>query len=150
MARNLPRRKRTKAQISFNMSRVKNKGSRMEQLMEAALRRVGLHPAKHPKMFGRPDFVFGPAMVAIFCDSHFWHGYNWRVKRKEIRSNRSFWIQKIVQNMRRDRVVTSYLRKQGWTVLRFWEHQILQFPDRCTARIREALKAQASKNQPCR
>ena len=135
------KRRRTKRQISFNMSRVRSEGSKIEQVMEAALRRARLRPRKHPKMFGKPDFVFPRAMVAVFCDSHFWHGYKWKVKQKEIHHNRSFWVPKIVGNMRRDRLVTHRLRRKGWSVLRFWEHEILQFPDRCAACVKKAVTA---------
>lgn len=133
------RQRRTKKQISFNMSRVRSKGSEIERVMDSALRRENLKPARHPRMFGRPDFIFRRARVAVFCDSHFWHGYNWKVKQKEIRRNRSFWVPKILSNMRRDRVVSHRLRREGWTVLRFWEHQILRSPDRCAARVKEAV-----------
>lgn len=109
--------------------------------MEAALRRAKLRLTKHPKMLGRPDFIFPRAKVAVFCDSHFWHGYDWKVKQKEIRRNRSFWVPKILSNMRRDRLVDRRLRGEGWRVLRFWEHQILGFPDRCAVRVRKAIAA---------
>lgn len=122
------------------MSRVRSTGSKIEEVMEAALRRARLRPTKHPNMFGRPDFVFPRASIAIFCDSHFWHGYNWKVKQREIRRNRSFWVSKILSNMQRDRLVNSRLRSDGWTVLRFWEHQILRFPDRCAARVKKAIE----------
>src|SRR5712692_6196855 len=125
------RRKRTRTQISFNMSRVRSTGSEIEQVMEAALRRENLRPTRHPKMFGRPDFAFPKTKVAVFCDSHFWHGYNWKVKKNEIHRNRSFWLPKILSNVRRDRLVNNRLRGEGWTVLRFWEHQILHSPDEC-------------------
>lgn len=144
------RRRRSKAQISFNMSRVRSTGSEIEQVMGAALRRVRMKPTKHPKMFGRPDFAFPRAKVAVFCDSHFWHGYNWKVKLKELRRNRSFWMQKIISNMRRDRLVNRQLRKEGWTVLRFWEHQILRFPDHCAARVRKAIATWRQRTQLCR
>ncbi len=133
------KRKRTKAQISFNMSRVKNTGSEIERVMEKALVHAKLRPTKHLKILGRPDFAFPRAMVAVFCDSHFWHGYNWKIKKKEIRSNRSFWLPKIFRNMRRDRFVNRCLREEGWTVLRFWEHQILRSPDECAARVKNAI-----------
>jgi len=135
------RQKRTSAQISFNMSRVRSKGSQIERLLEAALRKQKLRPMKHAAMLGRPDFVFAQAKVAVFCDSHFWHGYKWKIKRKEIRRNRSFWLAKIAGNMRRDRLVTRRLRLDGWTVLRFWEHHILQNSSRCAERIKVAIQA---------
>jgi DNA mismatch endonuclease Vsr len=124
------------------MSRVWSTGSEIERILEKALLREDLTPIKHAPIFGRPDFVFTRARVAIFCDSHFWHGYRWRLKKRELRRNRSFWLKKISGNIRRDRLVNRTLRQDGWTVLRFWEHQILRFPERCAARVKEALAAE--------
>jgi DNA mismatch endonuclease Vsr len=135
----MARRRRTKAQISFNMSRVRSTGSEIERVMEAALRQAKLYAQAHPDMFGRPDFVFPRARIAVFCDSHFWHGYRWAIKKKEIKKNRGFWLPKILSNMRRDRTVNRRLRAEGWTVLRFWEHRILNSTDRCVAKIKAAI-----------
>ncbi len=133
------KRKRTKTQISFNMSRVKSTGSEIEKRMQTVLALANLRAKTQPKMFGRPDFVFPRMKIAIFCDSHFWHGYSWKTKQKEIRRNRAFWVSKIVGNMRRDRIVNRHLRRDGWMVLRFWEHQIVKTPERCVARVKRAI-----------
>jgi DNA mismatch endonuclease Vsr len=135
------RQKRTSMQISFNMSRVRSSGSEIERVLERALRKQNLKPKKQAEMFGRPDFVFVRAKIAVFCDSHFWHGYNWKVKEKEIRRNRSFWLPKILGNIRRDRLVTRRLRRDGWMVFRFWEHEILQNSSRCAERLKVAVEA---------
>src|SRR5258707_12794462 len=129
------RKVRSKAQISFNMSRVKSTGSKIEQLMEVALRRLKLTPKKHFEVFGKPDFAFPRARVAVFCDSHCWHGYKWEHKKKEIRRNKSFWISKITANIKKDRRVKRQLVRDGWLVLRFWEHQIIQSPQNCAETI---------------
>lgn len=143
-------RQRTKEQISFNMSRVRSHGSKIEQAMESALHDLGLRPTKHPKLLGRPDFVFRRAKIAIFCDSHFWHGYRWKTKKRELRRNRSFWLSKIEGNIRRDRFVTRQLRKGGWTVLRFWEHQIVGYSNRCAVRVKNALAKRVDGSESCR
>lgn len=131
--------KRTKGQISFNMSRVRSTGSKIEKRMHTVLARANLRVKKQPKMFGRPDFVFPRLKIAIFCDSHFWHGYSWKTKQKEIRRNRAFWVSKIIGNMRRDRIVNRHLRRDGWIVLRFWEHQIIKSPEECMASVKRAI-----------
>jgi DNA mismatch endonuclease Vsr len=104
--------------------------------MRKALVEVNLRPSLNQGIFGRPDFVFRRARVAVFCDSHFWHGYRWKTRQKELRRNRSFWIAKIESNMRRDKIVTRSLRRQGWTVIRFWEHDILESPLQCARQIK--------------
>ena len=109
--------------------------------MEEALRHAQLNPSKHPHMVGRPDFVFPRARVAVFCDSHFWHGYRWKEKRTEIKRNRDFWLTKIEGNIKRDREVNRQLREAGWVVIRFWEHQIVRSVDRCVSKIEQVLAA---------
>src|SRR5713226_6179100 len=118
------RRRRDPEQVSFNMSRVKRSGSLIEQFFREALRECNLRPTVQPRMFGHPDFAFKEHKIVIFCDSHFWHGYKWSAKKAEIKTNRRFWIEKIETNIARDRVVNRILRGRGWTVFRFWEHDI--------------------------
>jgi DNA mismatch endonuclease Vsr len=130
---------RTKEQISFNMSRVRSSGSEIEKRMRLVLTRGKLRVTKQPKMFGRPDFVLPRMKIAIFCDSHFWHGYRWKTKQREIRRNRAFWVHKILGNMRRDRIVNRRLRRDGWIVLRFWEHQILRSSEACLLKVKRAV-----------
>lgn len=73
--------KKTPEQISYNMSRVKNKDSAIEVALRKELWSRGLRYRKNVKtVFGKPDIVFVGKKVAVFCDSEFWHGYNWEVK----------------------------------------------------------------------
>lgn len=70
---------------------------------------------------GKPDIVFYKDKVCIFLDSDFWHG--WQYPRWEKILN-EFWKQKIGGNRTRDRKITAYLRRNGWCVIRIWEHNI--------------------------
>lgn len=128
-------RPRTKAQISFNMSQVRSTGSKIERVLGEAFKAANLNPRTHPPVLGRPDFAFVAQRVAIFCDSHFWHGYKWKERSKELKRNRRFWVDKIESNMRRDRFVNRSLRTSGWRVLRFWEHQILDSTSKCVRKV---------------
>jgi DNA mismatch endonuclease (patch repair protein) len=38
-------------------------------------------------------------------------------------TNRDYWVPKFERNQRRDREVDEALESDGWTVLRFWEHE---------------------------
>lgn len=136
----MPKKRRAPEQVSFNMSQVKRSGSLIEQAFCQALRKCRLRPTVQPKMFGHPDFAFKRYRIAVFCDSHFWHGHSWSVKKAEIRSNKQFWITKIEGNMARDRTVNRTLRRDGWVVLRFWEHNIKSSPLRCAQRVRLAIE----------
>ncbi len=116
---------KTKDQISYNMKQVKNKDSKIEILLRKELWKRGLRYRKNTnKVFGHPDIAFIGKKIAVFCDSEFWHGFNWEDKKKEIKSNKEFWIKKIERNMQRDIEVNTQLNEDGWTVLRFWGKDI--------------------------
>jgi len=117
--------KKTKEEISFNMSHVKNKNSLIEQMLRKELWKRGLRYRKNVNsIFGKPDIVFVSKKIAVFVDSEFWHGYDWENKKKEIKSNKSFWIKKIERNIQRDKEVSYFLKANGWSVLRFWGKEI--------------------------
>lgn len=65
----------------------------------------------------------------MFIDGEFWHGYNWKVKRTRIKRNRDYWIKKIERNINRDSAQNQELHNMGWTVLRFWYHDVTKNPD---------------------
>ena len=128
-------------QRSNAMRAVKSSNSRIEQVLRKELWRRGLRYRKNFRpVFGTPDIVFIGRKVAVFCDSEFWHGYRWKSKRSEIKSNQAFWYQKIEKNIKRDRLVTRHLRKNGWIVLRFWGHQISKDLNKCALQIEVACK----------
>lgn len=133
--------KKTPEQISYNMRRVKNKDSAIEVALRKELWSRGLRYRKNVKtVFGKPDIVFVGKKVAVFCDSEFWHGYNWEVKQDEIKSHRDFWIPKIERNMKRDKEVNAALEAEGWKVLRFWGDEIKKDVKACADLIVAALK----------
>ena len=76
----------------------------------------------------------------MFCDSEFWHGYNWEEKKNEIKSHRDFWIPKIERNIERDKEVNAALEADGWIVLRFWGSEIKKNVDACVDLIVAMLK----------
>ena len=112
--------KKTKEQISYNMSRVKNKDSAIELALRKELWSRGIRYRKNvTSVFGRPDIVFIGKKIAVFCDSEFWHGYDWENRKNDIKSHQEFWIPKIERTIQRDREVTERLQSEGWIVLRF-------------------------------
>ena len=73
-------------------------------------------------ILGTPDFVFSRARAAVFVDGCFWHGCSRCYRRPH--SNQAYWDSKVLQNRIRDRKVTRQLKRDGWRVLRFWEHTV--------------------------
>ena len=135
--------KLTPEQRRKNMQAVKNKDSEIELLLRKELWSRGIRYRKNVKtVYGHPDLAFIGKKVAVFCDSEFWHGYNWEQKSAEIKSNREFWIPKIERNMERDREVNEKLRREGWTVIRFWGKEIKKHPRTCADIIEKALSSE--------
>lgn len=130
----------TKEQRRKNMRAVKNKDSQIELKLRKALWEKGYRYRKHYKAIeGKPDIVLTKYKLAIFCDSEFWHGYNWQVKKKEIHSNKGFWVKKIELNIIRDEKVNEILISQGWHVLRFWGKEIEKDIAKCISRVEEVI-----------
>jgi DNA mismatch endonuclease, patch repair protein len=119
------------AKRSAIMSAIKSKGTKTTELAVRRLFRA--HGIKgwraHLKTVpGQPDFAFPTNKLAIFIDGCFWHGCRTCKRNLRPSTNADFWLTKFAANRTRDRLVTSVLRKKGWKVLRFWEHQVRKSP----------------------
>lgn len=79
-------------------------------------------PKPRPAFRVRPDFVFPQRRLAVFVDGCFWHGCPQHGTQP--RGNAAFWRKKFAANRARDRLVTRTLRRDGWRVLRIWEHSL--------------------------
>lgn len=133
--------KKTKEQISYNMQQVKNKDSDIELKLRKELYSRGIRYRKNVrKIYGNPDIAFVGLKIAVFCDSEFWHGYNWEERKKDFKSHQEFWIPKIERNMQRDREVTEKLQSEGWIVLRFWGNRIKKNTAECADFIERVIK----------
>ena len=123
------------------MSKIKSKNTKPEIILRKKLWSLGIRYRIHwKKLPGKPDIVLNKYKLAIFVDGEFWHGYNWEKKKKEIKSNRDFWIPKIERNMQRDTEVNLELEKLNYRVLRFWEHQIRNDINSCLESVFNATK----------
>ena len=122
----------TKEKRSWVMSRIRSKNTKIDLKMKGILFKIGYQFDMYPKMYGNPDFVIRQKRIVIFCDGDFWHGYRYEEKK---RPTKKFWRDKIQRNMSRDRIVSSRLRREGWSVLRFWEHDIENNPEKCRRKI---------------
>jgi len=132
--------KHTKEQRRKNMQAVKSKDSEIERRLRKALWDKGYRYRKnYTELPGKPDIVLTKYKTAIFCDSEFWHGYDWENKQHEIKSNREFWIKKIESNIKRDEIVNEELKRLNWTVLRFWGKEIKNNLDFCVKIIEDAV-----------
>lgn len=113
----------TREQRSYNMSRISGRDTKPEILLRTFLSSKGIKGYRtKSKLEGRPDLVFTKQKIAIFVDGCFWH----KCSRCYIKpkTNSKFWSDKINSNVERDKKVNRRLRKEGWKVIRFWEHEL--------------------------
>jgi len=117
----------TNKQRSHIMSRIKGKNSKPEMILRRALWAKNIRFRLHDKTLpGSPDIVIKKYKLAIFVDGEFWHGFEWKKRSDQIKSNRLFWIPKIERNMQKDELANRALRNMGYTVFRFWSQDILK------------------------
>ena len=132
--------KHTLEQRRRNMQAVKNKDSQIEVSLRRALFRKGYRYSKnYTKVVGKPDIVFTKEKIVVFCDSEFWHGYDWENRKADFKSRQDFWIPKIERNMERDREVNYRLESEGYIVLRFWGKRIKTELDTVVAEIEKVV-----------
>ena len=115
------------------MSRIRSTNTKIDISMKKMLSDSGYRWEMYPKMYGNPDFVHKRKKIVIYCDGDFWHGYKYNEKKKPAKK---FWCDKIENNMRRDKKYTRKLRREGWSVLRIWEHDIQKNPEKCARKIK--------------
>lgn len=104
------------------MSLIRSKWTKPERDIHNALKGNRIKHKMHPHMEGSPDIILPDNHLAILIHGCFWHGcpscYNEPVNNKE------FWKHKKETNVLRDRKNEKLLRKDGWKVIKLWEHEI--------------------------
>ena len=151
----------TQAKRSDVMSRIRSRGNRATELAlvrvfrahritgwrrqviilgKAALPRsthITAAQQRRPIVRVRSDFVLPKLKLAVFVDGCFWHGCPKHETKPK--NNAAFWRKKFARNKERDRLVTRTLRRQGWRVLRIWEHELARKNEaRLARRLRRA------------
>lgn len=113
-------------QRSALMSRVKQKNTRPEMTVRAALFKAGFRYRLHVrKLPGNPDIVLSKYRTAIFVHGCFWHGHHCR-KGKLPATNSEKWQVKIAKNIERDTRAITLLEDAGWTVDILWECSLVE------------------------
>lgn len=114
--------------------------------IEIALRKELWHRGyryrkNYKKLPGKPDIVLTKQKIAIFCDSEFFHGKDWEVKKAKLEkgNNAEYWIKKIERNMKRDVENDRQLSLLGWTVIHFWGQEIIKNTEECIRVIEKTI-----------
>ena len=109
---------------SMNMSHIRSKNSKPEELVRKYLFSKGFRYRKNVKTLpGSPDIVLPKYKTVIFVNGCFWHKHDcprfvWPS------SNEDYWRPKIMGNVERDKRNIADLQQLGWTVLTVWECEL--------------------------
>lgn len=114
----------SRLQRSRNMSRIKSKNTRPELLVRQALHSIGIRYRIHNKdLPGKPDISIKKYKLAVEIRGCFWHRHeNCRLSSYP-KTNKSYWINKIEGNQKRDLKNKIKLEKSGYKVFVIWECQ---------------------------
>jgi DNA mismatch endonuclease (patch repair protein) len=105
------------------MASIKRRDTKPELLLRKELWRRGLRGYRlDVQLPGRPDIFFPKHKLCIFVDGCFWHGCP--IHYKGVARNTEYWDAKIQRNIARDQAITKSLIAMGFTVMRFWDHEI--------------------------
>ena len=119
-------------EIRKRMSKVCLKNGKAETILAKRLWREGYrYRRNYKKLPGSPDIALTRYRVAVFVDGEFWHGENWEERKAKLKHNREYWIEKIEENIARDKRVDEQLKEMGWITVHFWEKQVLKHTDEC-------------------
>ena len=110
---------------SYNMSCIKGKGTKPEEIVRKYLFSQGFRYRKNDKRLpGTPDIVLPKYKTVVFVNGCFWHGHEGCKYFVWPRNNAEFWHKKINDNILRDQRKIQALDLQGWKVIVVWECNI--------------------------
>lgn len=110
---------------SYNMSRIRCKDTKPEEIVRKYLFSKGFRYRKNDKKLpGTPDIVLPKYKTAIFVNGCFWHGHQGCKYFVWPRNNAEFWKQKIQANIQRDAQKHAQLKELGWNVIVIWECEL--------------------------
>ena len=115
----------TPEQRSYNMSRIRSKDTKPEEVVRKYLFSRGFRYRKNDSRYpGKPDIVLPKYKTVIFVNGCFWHMHEGCKYFVWPKNNAGFWKNKILGNVKRDERNLDELRKQGWHVIVVWECEL--------------------------
>ncbi len=131
---------KTTPEISKRMSQVSLKGGKAEVILQKSLWHQGIRYRKnYKKLPGSPDIAITKHKIAVFIDGGFWHGRDWETKKEKLKSNKSYWIEKIDENIARDNRNDQLLAQLGWVVIHFWDDDVTKNLSLCVDTVLDAI-----------
>lgn len=110
---------------SYNMSRIKGKDTKPEEIVRKYLFSQGFRYRKNDKRLpGKPDIVLPKYKTVIFVNGCFWHKHEGCNSFVWPKNNAEFWKEKIESNIVRDKKQYDELQNAGWHVIIVWECEL--------------------------
>lgn len=110
---------------SYNMSRIRGKDTKPEEIVRKYLFSKGFRYRKNDKRYpGKPDIVLPKYQTVIFVNGCFWHGHKGCKYFVMPKSNTEFWKSKIEKNIQRDLAAINANQNSGRKVITIWECQL--------------------------
>ena len=129
----------TQKKRSEIMSKIRSRDTQIEKFVFRELARQGVYFQKYyKKVIGNPDVALPRKKKAIFIDGDFWHGYKFKTQKQRL--PKKYWVNKIKGNIARDKKIDRELKKNGWQVVRIWEHEMEKNSDKTIQKIIKFLK----------
>lgn len=110
---------------SYNMSRIRSKNTKPEEMVRKYLFGQGFRYRKNDaRLPGKPDVVLPKYRTVVFVNGCFWHKHEGCRYFVWPKSNEEFWKKKIMSNVQRDMCNYQLLVQSGWKVITVWECQL--------------------------
>ena len=122
------------------MGTIRQSGTEPELVVRKLLRALKVHVQANARgLPGTPDMANRRRQLAIFVHGCFWHRHLGCSKATTPRHNRSHWLKKFRDNVRRDARHAAELEQMGFRVIVVWECETRE-PERLVRRLRRELQ----------
>jgi len=110
---------------SYNMSRIRSKNTKPEEIVRKYLFSRRLRYRKNDKKLpGKPDIVFPKYNTVVFVNGCFWHSHSGCKDFVMPITNCEFWESKLKRTQIRDAQNIKLLKESGWRVIIVWECEL--------------------------
>lgn len=134
---------------SWNMSRIRGRNTKPEQMVRSLLHRAGyrftINGPLNRNLPGKPDLVLPKLNTVIFVHGCFWHRHKGCKYAYTPKSRKDFWQEKFEKNKARDQKVEAELKAKGWNIFVIWECEIKANPEEVLTSFDSFVEAFASK-----
>ena len=133
-------------QRSYNLSRIRSKNTKPEELVRTYLFSQGFRYSKNDaRLLGKPDIVLPKYKTVILVNSCFWHGHKDCKYFVWPKNNAEFWEKIIAGNIMHDEKNMCFFEEHGWKVLVVWECELKKecLADRMELLIKQIVTVQS-------